>query len=103
MPNQVAIQFQRDAGRQGHRVLESGVAAGIAACVEVGVAEYGLLVICRILQKVGDAKIHAASPCKYFAAKAMVERIGIGVLLGVCLGKADAHLHGAAGTHRVAV
>ncbi|MCY1527744.1 hypothetical protein D9M68_628200 [compost metagenome] len=99
MDHQVAVQRQGNARSQTHGVLEGGVAAGVPAGVEVGEAIQGRRVAGRIAQQVGDAEIHPATPGEDLLADGALHRIG--VLLRIGLGEGDAHLHGAAGMHRV--
>ena len=99
--DQIAIQSQCGTAQTADSGLKSGVATGIPAGVEVGKAVEGIGVLRLIAEDMFGTKPDTAAAGKDFVADGLLDRIG--VTAGIGLGKGDAHLHRAAGVHRVHV
>ncbi|MNO99972.1 hypothetical protein D3C76_917570 [compost metagenome] len=97
--DQVAVTGQLDARGQADGVLESRIAAGVPAGIEIGKAVQRFVVVGWIAEQMGDAEIHASAPAEHFLADRTLYRIGI--VLGPAFGEVDADLHRPTGVHRV--
>ena len=83
--------------------MKGGIAAAVAAGVEVGEAINHLGVGRRIVEQDGAAEIKAAAPGEYFVAYIAGEPVGIGAFPSVLFGKFDTDLHRPGGVHRVGI